>query len=215
MSLRGYYTTYLRNLMQSKELGAVDYTPPATLYFAWHIATTLSTGVSSGTSTISTVAPIAAGANLIIAPSYTGATDLNAEQHVVLSSSGGGPYTITLTTNVSSNHLSGAYVAFDPGDDCAEILEPVGNAYARASKVNNATNFPGASGGESDSGNAITWATPTGVWGLGTHAISFNTSTTGNARIVAVLQSFLLLNTSTAPPLLGTGNFRGLAEKPS
>lgn len=115
MALLSYATTYKRNKHEAKDYGATNYTPPATWYFALHTATVLTSGATSGTNTIAVNSPIAIGANIIVAPSYVGATDLNAEQHVVQGSSGSGPYTLTLVSNLSNNHLSGAYVAFDPG----------------------------------------------------------------------------------------------------
>lgn len=216
MALLGYYTVYARNKMQAHLLGKTAYTQPDPWYYAIHLATTLGVGVSAGGSTITVPAPIATGANLIVAPAYSGTGDANAEQHVALSVSGSGPYVVTLVDTLAHNHSSGVYVAFDPGLDCAQLLEPVGNAYDRsvATLANNTTNFPAPSGGEVDSNAQISWPDPSATWTLATHIVALDDPTAGNAWIVGVLGSFLILNTLTPAPKIAAGNLFAQANNP-
>lgn len=217
MALQGSFTTYAMNKFMAKLFGKTNYTEPDPMYFAWHLATTLAAGCSLGTNTISTNHPIAAGANLIVAPTFSNGTvtDVNAEQHVVDIITGSGPYTLTLHTNLTFNHLTGAYVAFDPGDDAAQLIEPIGNNYGRASLVNNTTNFPAPSGGESDSAGVITSPSPSGTWGLATHNVMLDASSGGNAWVYAVLASFIIIDPTIEVPKIAAGQFVARARKPS
>lgn len=210
MALKGYATLYKRNKVEAKCYGATNFTPPATYYFALHLATTLSTGATGGTDTIVTDDPIAIGANVIV-----GANTVNAEQFAVNGASGSGPYTLTLDGNMAHSHSSGAYVAFDPGEDCAEMREHSGDGYARASLTNNTSNFPAPSGGITGGAAQITWPDPSATWGLATHVVAYDASTSGNAWDVAPLSSFQLLDLSTTPsPKVSAGNYQPQATKP-
>lgn len=213
MALKSYATLFKRNKHEAKDYGATNYTPPATWYFAFHFATTLTAGATATTNTISVNDPIAIGANIIVAPMFATATDLNAEQHVVQNISGSGPYTVTLVANLAHNHLTGAYVAFDPGDDCAQLLEHTGDNYSRASLVNNTTNFPAPSGAVTSSATQITWGTPSATWKLATHVVANDALSGGNAWDVGVLDSFQILDTG-APPKIVIGNFQPKSTKP-
>lgn len=219
MALNGSLTTYAMNKFMAKLFGKTNYTEPDPFYFAWHIATTLAGPCTLGTNTISTNHPIAAGANLIVGPSYstTGGpvTDPTSEQHVVLSVSGSGPYAVTLTTNLGSNHLTGAYVAFDPGNDAANLIEPTGSNYARASLANATGNFPAPSGGETDSAGIIFWPSPSGTWGLATHAVALDAASSGIAWVYSVLASFVVIDSTIEVPKIAAGGFVARAKKPS
>lgn len=50
-------------------------------------------------------------------------------------------------------------------DAGGNITEPVGNAYARISVTNNATNWPAASGGSKSNGVELQFPEATGAWG--------------------------------------------------
>lgn len=65
--------------------------------------------------------------------------------------------------------------------DAGTATEPSGNAYARLSVTNNATNWPAASSGQKQNGAALTFATPTPAgWG-DVHALGiYDASTSGN-----------------------------------
>jgi hypothetical protein len=63
------------------------------------------------------------------------------------------------------------------------------NNYSRAAVTNNATNFPAASGGAKANGADITFAVPSGSWGLCTHFGVFDALTTGNLLYWGALSS--------------------------
>jgi|ERR1043166_2647427 hypothetical protein len=214
MALRGYASLYKRNKVLAKCYGGTNFTEPATYYFAIHFAAQLAAGVSSGTNLISVNTAMEIGANLIIAPSYSGTADLNAEQRVVQGISGSGPYTVTLDSNLGFSHAMDVYVAFDPGVDGATSNPHSGDNYARVAIVNNTSNFPAPSGAQTNSGVQATWGTPSAPWGLATHIQSWDAASSGNLWDVFVMQSFLILNTSVPTPSIGVGNLIAKAILP-
>jgi hypothetical protein len=86
---------------------------------------------------------------------------------------GGGNYTrpATLYIGLSTS---------DPGETGSTAGEPSGNGYARVAVVNNATNFPAASGGAKTNGTPIEFPEATGAWGTVTHFFIADNSTGGN-----------------------------------
>lgn len=63
----------------------------------------------------------------------------------------------------------------------ANVTEPTANGYARVAVLNNATNFPTATGGSKTNGTPITFPEATGAWGGGniTHFAIFDAATAG------------------------------------
>lgn len=64
--------------------------------------------------------------------------------------------------------------------DAGGGTEVVGGSYARAAVTNDATNWPAAVGGVKSNGLAITFVTPTGIWGTCTHFGVFDAVSGGN-----------------------------------
>jgi hypothetical protein len=86
-----------------------------------------------------------------------------------------------------------------PTDTGGNFTEPVGNAYARVQKTNNATNWPAASAADptvKSNGNAVTFPAATGSWGTVTHAGWYTVATVGTPVDWAAL---------TASQAIGTG----------
>lgn len=77
------------------------------------------------------------------------------------------------------------------------VTEPVGNGYARVTVVNNATNFPNASGGVKSNGTVITFPEASGNWGNITHFVVYDALTGGN---------LLMYGTLTTPKTFGVGD---------
>jgi hypothetical protein len=67
-----------------------------------------------------------------------------------------------------------------PANDGTGVTEPSGGAYARVAVTNNTTNWPSASSRAKSNGTAITFPTATGVWGVVTHVVFYDASTSGN-----------------------------------
>lgn len=104
---------------------------------------------------------------------------------------GGSDYTRAATVYLA---LSTA----DPGEAAGTIAEPSGNNYARLAVTNNATNFPAASSGSKSNGVDMTFATPSGTWGLVTHFAVFDASSGGNMLFYGALTvSKTINNTDT------------------
>lgn len=85
----------------------------------------------------------------------------------------------------------------DPGEAGSGIAEPSGNNYARLAVTNNATNFPAAASGAKSNGTALTFATPSGSWGVVTHVAIFDASSGGNMLYYGAL---------TASQTISSGN---------
>lgn len=93
---------------------------------------------------------------------------------------GGGNYTrpATLYIGLSTS---------DPGETGSTTGEPSGNGYARVAVVNNATNFPAASGGAKTNGTPIEFPEATGAWGTITHLFIADAETGGNVLAYSTL----------------------------
>lgn len=92
-----------------------------------------------------------------------------------------------------------------PSDTGTELVEPVGNAYARVAKTNDATNFPAASGGTKSNGTAVTFPAATGDWGRITHWAITDASTGGNLYFYADISSPKTIR-NTDQPEFAVGN---------
>lgn len=91
-----------------------------------------------------------------------------------------------------------------PNDDGSNFTEPTGGAYARVSKTNNVTNFLGAAtdvSGVTTKKNttAITFPTPTALWGAITHALFFTALTGGTPEYVVALDTTITVNSGNTP----------------
>jgi hypothetical protein len=64
--------------------------------------------------------------------------------------------------------------------DAGGGTEVTGGSYARAAVVNNATNWPAASGGSKSNGTQIIFPTPSAPWGTVTHFGIFDEASGGN-----------------------------------
>lgn len=75
-----------------------------------------------------------------------------------------------------------------PNDDGTNFTEPVGGAYARVARTNNATNFPAASTvagvTTKTNGTACTFPTPTGNWGPVVGWGWFEAASGGTAQVI-------------------------------
>lgn len=96
-----------------------------------------------------------------------------------------------------------------PNDDGTNFTEPVAMAYARIAVTNNATNFPAAStvGGITSKSNgiAISWATPTGLWGQIVAYGLFTASTGGTCEWWNPLDTPITVNTGNSPVQFAIG----------
>jgi hypothetical protein len=79
-------------------------------------------------------------------------------------------------------------------DAGANITEPSGNAYARVSVTNNATNWPAASAGSKSNGVAFTFPAATGAWGTITDFFISDASSGGNILAYGVLTTAKAIN---------------------
>lgn len=90
-----------------------------------------------------------------------------------------------------------------PNDDGTGFTEPVGGAYARVGMTNNITNFPVAAtvAGETTikNGVKITWANPTGNWGVVTHYGIFTALTGGTPEYTNPLDSPITIKSGNTP----------------
>src|SRR5690349_18898367 len=71
--------------------------------------------------------------------------------------------------------------------DAGGGVEVTGGSYARVAVTNNATNFPGASGGAKQNANTITWPTATALWGTVVAVGIFDAASGGNLLFWALL----------------------------
>jgi hypothetical protein len=79
--------------------------------------------------------------------------------------------------------------------DAGTVTEVSGNAYARASVTNNATNWPASSAGVKANGTTITFATPTPAgWGTVTAFGIYDALTAGNLLYWADLTASKTIN---------------------
>lgn len=85
----------------------------------------------------------------------------------------------------------------NPGETGAGELS--GGSYARAAVVNNATNFPAASGGEKANANAIEFPEATGDWAQATHFGVWDASSGGNFLIGGPLDAAKTVQTGDTP----------------
>lgn len=80
-----------------------------------------------------------------------------------------------------------------PANDGTGFTEPSGNAYARVTMVNNATNFPPATTADGitkkANGTKITWPNPTGPWGTLIQYGFFTTLTGGQPEWTGALDA--------------------------
>lgn len=84
------------------------------------------------------------------------------------------------------------------------VTEPSGGSYARVTVVNNATNFPAASGQAKSNGTAITFAEATGSWGTCTHFVLYDALSGGNMIAYGALTASRLIESgSTASFAIG------------
>lgn len=208
MALKGYGSTHKRDLIEGDAHGQRGVSWPDPYYYAIHFATTLSAGVSSGGNTITVPVPMGVrdivtgeGGNLIIEPET-----VLAEQHVVQSISGSGPYTITLVDTLTNSHAMDVWVAFDPGPNAEYINEHSGDNYSRATLTNDITSFPDPVDGVTNSGVQITWAIPSAPWEKATHVVEWDDPTAGDPYDIAVLNSFPVLSDTTTAPKIVVGN---------
>lgn len=67
-----------------------------------------------------------------------------------------------------------------PAADGTGGTEVTGGSYARASLVNNNTNFPAASGAQKANATAIDWPAATALWGVAAWLVVFDAPTGGN-----------------------------------
>ena len=87
-----------------------------------------------------------------------------------------------------------------PTQAAGNITEPVGNAYARVAKTNDATNWPGATTADPSvkgNGTVITFPQATGSWGTVTHWVVYDALTVGNAIDCAALTAGQAISNGT------------------
>lgn len=76
--------------------------------------------------------------------------------------------------------------------------EVAGGTYARVAVTNNVTNWPAASGGSKSNGTAITFPTPTALWGTITHFVVANHA---SASAAANIIGWAALTTPRTPAI--------------
>ncbi len=168
---------YLRN--------TTAYTPVATLYVALQKADTLTALANSAQAVISMNVSPPVGATLIV-----GATLGTAETKAVLSVSGAGPFTVTLTTNLANSHASGEYVQINPleiagADTLSGILEVANsNSYARTSMAFGAPANQSGTGCQTSNSADVLFVAATGTWGLITHILIMDSVTYGAGNVL-------------------------------
>ena len=177
MSISNYLETQFVNHL----LGGPDFTRPANVFMGLHLATTLNAAVGAGGNTIVVDhQPPNDGSEIVI--DFSGASP---ETFNITNVTGVGPWTVTLSGNLANAHNAAENVAYDPGDDVANLREPVGGAYARAAITNNNTEFPVTATDQKSNANAIAFPQATAVWGMATHTVLFDALAAGNALLIS------------------------------
>lgn len=82
-----------------------------------------------------------------------------------------------------------------PDPDGTGGTEVTGGSYARASKTNNGTNFPAASGAQKSNANAITFPTATALWGNVVGVGIFDASSGGTPKYFGPLENDRTIDT--------------------
>jgi hypothetical protein len=67
-----------------------------------------------------------------------------------------------------------------PDNTGGNVTEPAGNNYSRVLSINNATNWPAASGRTKSNGTDIIFPAATGDWGAQTYFVIYDDPTAGN-----------------------------------
>lgn len=121
------------------------FTPPTTQYYGLHAGTHVTTQANSGQDQLECQHLIPDGTAIVIDPAGV------AEAATVSSSSGTGPYTHTLSGNLSNTHAVDTEVEFAPDPDSGNgFAEPVDANYARQQETL-ATLWAAASGSDPSS----------------------------------------------------------------
>lgn len=81
-----------------------------------------------------------------------------------------------------------------PAADGSGGTEVTGGSYARASLVNNNTNFPAASGAQKSNAVAIAWPAASALWGTVGWLVVFDAATAGNRFDWGALDTARVIN---------------------
>lgn len=161
-----------------------SFTPETTIYIALHAGTHITTEATSGQNQLITNHQIPD--NTVIAIDPTGVN----EAATVSSSTGSGPYTHTLSGNLSNTHAVDVEVEFAPSlVDGDGFTEPDDTSYARQSATN-ATFWAAASGNapaSAVSAAEVDFGTANAAYKSGiTHAAIFDNATKGAGTCLEV-----------------------------
>jgi hypothetical protein len=168
--------------------------PPATLYLALHLATTLNSAISAGATSITVPDHIPNGSVITLG------VGLGTQENVTVSNiTGAGPYTVTISAAANA-HNGGEYVKYAPTEAAVDLHEPSGGAYARAAVTNNTTNFPTPSGSPTQTSNTgtVSYTTPSANWGMVTHVLAMDAASGGNGLYWADLATPQIIQTGNA-----------------
>jgi hypothetical protein len=196
------WSTYLRNNILEEILRGTAFSPGGTLYVGLHFATTLIVDADAGQDELITDDVISIGSTITMNPGGS-----PTETHIVINSSGAGPYTITLDDDLTNNYLQDDYVMFEPGVNGADMKEPVGDGYARISITRDTVDWGATVGGQILNQKQLTFPTPTAEWGKVTH-VHLGEDLTGLATIwfFGALDTFPVLDAASAPIQIVPGN---------
>jgi hypothetical protein len=85
------------------------------------------------------------------------------------------------------------------------VFEPPGGVYARVAVANDLSNFPSALGGTKSNGAAVTFATPTAIWGAVATVFIADAPAGGNVIAMADLPVSKAIHSGTSVPTLAVG----------
>lgn len=114
----------------------------------------------------------------------------------------------TLFGGVATTAPATYYVGFSttlPSNTGTGVTEPSGGSYARVAVTNNTTNFPNASARSKSNGVAITFPTPTGLWGTCKYAVLYTASTGGTFLGWDELSEAITPDTGGSAPVIPIG----------
>jgi hypothetical protein len=180
-----------------------SWTQATNLYVAMHKVTTLSASASAGAGSISVAAAVAAGAKLVLNAGF----DTTEETVYAGTVTGSGPYTVTLVNaagaaaTLTYSHLSGERVAFTPGLDGANYSEPSSGAYARVTHNNWNTPAEVSDLYTSTNDGVIEFAKATAAWGVVSHLLVLDSSSSGNLLLTSELSEVANIVINATPKI--------------
>lgn len=111
----------------------------AGVWIGYHIAAKLTSAATAGQNQVIVDVSVPVGTVVTVDPDDAG----GGQTLTVNGLSGAGPYTLTLSANLTNGHAIGTYVRYQPLDDGSNFREPTGGSYARVALGAGAPATPG------------------------------------------------------------------------